>query len=103
MLSKDLINFGEHGVQTILHTNSLDSNIEFEYREDIEPILSSNNEQCINESKFTPCGDLHHVATIPNTVYMQWLDEGVFEDEKKLRRKLNDYNFFKLKTTNRQV
>lgn len=77
------------------------------YSQDVAPILKLNREEQIHGAhRYGPIG--HHVARIPNIVYMQWLvEEGIdayrSEDWPKVRAKLNSPEYAYLRVDPRRL
>lgn len=77
------------------------------YREqDVEPILNANRALINDAPSWRPYAgaNIRKVASIPCIVAEQWLKEGINifspdpDMQKKLRQKLNDYNYRYLRT-----
>ena len=73
-------------------------------RQDIEPILERNFEQyALDDTEgWTPSRDMRRVANIPNVTIEQWMREGINiykpEDWPKIRARLNDPSYLRLRT-----
>lgn len=57
--------------------------------EDIEPVLAMNHEQKQDAADDWK-GDVHKVASLPMSVYMDLKQKGIVDDERAFRRWLND-------------
>lgn len=74
---------------------------EYNTVEDVDPLLDANRHALNNESG-NWSGDMHHVASIPLALYMEWTkefggDPMSHEHQPKLMRKLMDREFSKLR------
>lgn len=87
------------GVSTYFREN--DGKIEYNTREDVSNQLAMNHAAKGNESGNWK-GDMHHVASIPQTVYMEWWKEFGGnpmdpENQPKTMRKLQEREWSKLR------
>ena len=92
-----------------MHEHS-DGSVTFDTFQDVEPILEY-NKMMMNEygDKLTPGkrGTWHKVASVPNNIWEQWLNEtgnAIEKDKKLLNKYLNDPDnrFFRTSPTNLQ-
>ena len=95
------------GRRTDIHEHN-DGSVTFDTVQDVEPILEY-NKMMMNEygDKLTPGkrGTWHKVASVPVTVWEQWLldtDNAIQKDKKLLNKYLNDPDnrFFRTSPTN---
>ena len=70
--------------------------------QDIEPYLNRNKAMANENDGFNQSRDMRRLASIPNIVLMQWLNEAgsmeILRDPKFLARKLNDPDYLYLRT-----
>lgn len=66
----------------------------------VAAVLKRNAEIAADFSRNQKLGDIVQVANIPIGMYYQWQDEGVIDDDERLKRRLNDAEFAKLRTNN---
>ncbi|NTE83753.1 hypothetical protein G6M12_19520 [Agrobacterium tumefaciens] len=66
----------------------------------VAAILKRNAEIAADFSRNQKLGEIVQVANIPEGLYYQWQDDGIFDDEERLKRRLNDAEFAKLRTNN---
>ena len=88
---------------TIQHDESEDK-LHIAHTEDIQPLIDSNARARNEADKHAKWGDWNRVASIPATVVMQWMKEGINvmaptdEDQKKIKQKLNSPEYAYLRT-----
>ena len=88
---------------TIQHDESEDK-LHIAHHEDIQPLIDSNARARNEADKHAKWGDWNRVASIPATVVMQWMKEGInvmaptYEDQKKIKQKLNSPEYAYLRT-----
>ena len=94
--------------RTDIHFDQVDNTFTLNTVQDAQPVIDENKRR-MNEfgDKLTPgkMGEWHHAASIPVTVWEQWMKQtgGAIEKDKKLlARYLNDPDnkFFKVSPTN---
>lgn len=78
-----------------------DGRFEYKTSQDVEPLLNMNRQALNNESGNWK-GDMHHVASIPMTLWMEWCkefggDPMAHENQPRLMRKLMDREFAKVR------
>ncbi len=94
------------GVVTRVHLDSNGQDLAIEHIQDVEPILERNKALRAEDQK-SDWG--RHVASIPNVIYVQWLDEEHRKGNTNLRlftpefdelvqKKLQDPDWFHLRT-----
>lgn len=84
-----------------------DGQYQYKTSEDVESLLNA-TQRARNNDSGNWRGDMHHYASIPIVLWMEWSKElkamgcspnpGAKENEKYLKRKLNDPEFQKLRT-----
>lgn len=92
-----------HGSDVVTKLHREDDKFVFTRTQDVEPILER-NKALQNEGRRR--GDFRHIASIPNVVLEQWINEGgapvmqmnKHEFAKFIRRKLNDRDWLFLRT-----
>lgn len=89
-------------IRSRVHIDRADGSITFERLQDVEPILDDNKQL----EQIPQKGDFRHVATIPNVILEQWINEtgtqllGLSNKDfaKFVRRKLDDPDYAYLRT-----
>lgn len=87
----------------IVH-DEMEDKLHVAHTQDISPIISSNIAQTNEADKHAKWGDTARVATIPAVVVMEWMKEGInvmaptYEDQKKIKNKLNSPEYAYLRT-----
>jgi hypothetical protein len=70
--------------------------------QDVAPFLARNKAMAGENDGYNPARDMRRLASIPNIVLMQWLNEAgsmeILRDPKFLARKLNDPDYLYLRT-----
>lgn len=66
---------------------------------DLQTLLDSNAEAAADFNATGDHGDLVRVASIPSSLYWQWQREGIIDDKVALRRRLNDSDNRKFRTS----
>lgn len=94
--------YSENGIDTYHYYDHDTRQTTIETREDVEPLLSSNQRKK-NDSGTGWKGNFHHIASIPQTLYYQWWREFGGnpmnpENRPRLMAKLRDRDFNKLRT-----
>ena len=84
-----------------------DGQYEYKTSEDVSDLLTATQRARTNESGNWR-GDMHHYASIPITLWMEWWKEcggnpGAKHNAKFLKRKLNDPEFRNLRTKSGRV
>lgn len=83
----------ETGVSQIFHFDETTDNIHIETVYDTEPLLEENKAfdslVGVDGAKKWK-GDIHRVASIPMTIYMDLMKKGITKDQKAFRKWLND-------------
>lgn len=71
-------------------------------RQDVGPLLDRNKALATANDGYNKTRDMRRLASIPNIVLMQWLNEAgsmeILRDPKFLARKLNDPDYLYLRT-----
>lgn len=101
MTKKRLI-YSEDGISTFHYYDHDAKKTIIEQTEDVESLLSINQRR-MNDSATGWKGDMHHIASIPRTLYEQWWREFGGnpmnpENRPRLMQKLRDRDFAKLRT-----
>jgi hypothetical protein len=79
------------GAQTIFHDDFADGELVIENVQDAEPIIEANKRLYNSVDERAPWkGGMHRVASIPLTVMLDLDRRGILNDQKKLRKWLND-------------
>lgn len=91
----------EDGVKTYYQYDASEGKNVFKTVQDVEPLLDLNR-RALNQESGNWKGDMHHVASIPAVLYMEWWREFggnpmLPENKPKLMRKLMDRDFSKLR------
>ncbi len=91
----------EHGVRHDWIDNH-DGTFTVASRQDVEPFLDRNKALANANDGYNRSRDMRRLASIPNIVLMQWLNEAgsmeILRDPKFLARKLNDPDYLYLRT-----
>ena len=70
--------------------------------QDVEPFLERNKAMATHNDGYNQARDMRRLASIPNIVLMQWLNEAgsmeILRDPKFLAKKLNDPDYLYLRT-----
>lgn len=74
----------------IFHGSEDGNSFAIETVQDVEPLLERNKIDLNMVSGTDRWGDGKIAARIPQVIYDQWLREGIMDDERKLKAKLND-------------
>ena len=83
----------------IFHANEHDQTYAVETRQDVGEILKNNQAQLNETDRHTRYGDgMTKVASIPMSVYAEWLAKGYTRDQKKMKELLNSPDFQKFRT-----
>tara|TARA_R100001082_G_C4214728_1_gene96614 strand:- start:123 stop:443 length:321 start_codon:yes stop_codon:yes gene_type:complete len=91
----------ESGITTVFHANEHDQTYTVETRQDVSQILKENAAQRNVTDKHTPYGDQigrqTKVASIPMSIYAEWMKKGYTKDQKKMKQLLNspEYKYFR--------
>ena len=91
----------EHGV-THEWIDNQDGTFTVASSQDVEPFLDRNKAMANQNDGYNQSRDMRRLASIPNIVLMQWLNEAgsmeILRDPKFLGRKLNDPDYLYLRT-----
>jgi len=91
-------------LKTIIQHDESDDKLHIAHTEDIQPTLDSNARARAEGDKHSKWGDWNRVASIPPTVAMQWMQEGInvmapnSEDQARIKKKLNSPEYAYLRT-----
>lgn len=102
-----LIDYDSKGNALVHHYDDETNVGTFEVKEDAAPILDLNQKKQNSESGNWK-GDMHHVASIPPTIWAEWTKEFggspmLPENQPRLMKKLNDRDWLKLRTKTGRV
>ena len=78
------------GATTLYHYDHADDIAHFETVEDHQPVTDANTRFHIDNTDANWRGDMHLVASLPLTVWFDLKKRGILDDDKALRRWLND-------------
>jgi hypothetical protein len=79
------------GTERLFHWNEADESFVIETRQDVTDLVEVNKGIANQHDERTPWkGDMHRVASIPMSVYMDLQKRGIADDERALRRWLDD-------------
>jgi hypothetical protein len=79
------------GVTRFFHPSDDGESFVIETKQDVTDVVQENKAMHAGlDERMTWKGDMHHVARIPNVVYWDLKRRGILEDEKALRKWLND-------------
>lgn len=84
------------GIRTIFHYHE-DGKVSFEKIMDAEALLNANQDH-FNAAPESWKGELHKVASIPMHIYMDLKERGIVDDQKALKKWLNDRDNLKWRT-----
>jgi hypothetical protein len=70
------------------------------YAKNLQAMFDQNAEEAAEFNATGKHSDMVKVAGIPAHLYFQWLKEGIIDDKKALRKRLNDSEFAKFRTNN---
>jgi len=71
-----------------------------EYNDDVIKALMDQNQREANAFSATGShGDIVKVASIPTGLYYEWQRQGITQDKEAMRRRLNDSDYAKFRTT----
>jgi len=77
------------GTTTYFHYNDADDSATFETLTEVDSFIDENKRE-FNDADTGWRGDMHKVASIPMTLYMDLQKQGILEDPKRLKAWLND-------------
>lgn len=83
--------------------DEMDDKLHIAHSQDVSPIIESNR-RAYNASENDKYSDWNRVASIPAVVVMEWMKEGInvmaptYEDQKKIKKKLNSPEYAYLRT-----
>jgi hypothetical protein len=84
--------------------DEMDDKLHIAHAQDVSPIIRSNRKSFNASEKSDKWGDWNRVASIPAVVVMEWMKEGInvmaptYEDQKKIKKKLNSPEYAYLRT-----
>tara|TARA_Y100000004_G_scaffold187058_1_gene239368 strand:+ start:870 stop:1181 length:312 start_codon:yes stop_codon:yes gene_type:complete len=82
------------GTTQIFHANEHDQTYAVETVQDVSEIIKNNDAQRNETDKHTRYGDgMTRVASIPMSIYAEWLAKGYTKDQKKMKQLLNSPEF----------
>ena len=97
------------GIKKVFHWDESNGKFHIETLQDIEPILEM-NKNLFNNNDYRKQGlkeDMVHYATIPESIQVQWLQEGINIYNKdhwpRVKAKLNHPDFRKLRTSSGKI
>ncbi|MCZ7931083.1 hypothetical protein O9X90_02065 [Agrobacterium leguminum] len=68
------------------------------YYKTLQAVLDENASVAAEFSRNTQLSNLERVANIPIGLYYEWSKEGIIDDPERLKRRLNDADFAKVRT-----
>ncbi|NTB86855.1 hypothetical protein [Agrobacterium tumefaciens] len=68
------------------------------YYKTMQAVFDENASLAADFSKNTQLSNLERVASIPTGLYYEWSKEGIIDDPERLKRRLNDSDFAKVRT-----
>ena len=77
------------GVRSTFHYDQDTGGFVIQARQEVDSILTDNHENYKDRDSSWK-GDVHHVASIPSTIWAELKREGIADDEKALKRWLDD-------------
>ncbi len=86
------------GKTTVFHSHEHDDTYAVEDRQDVTQIIKDATIKRNETDKHTRYGDgLNKVASIPMSMYQDWVKKGYTKDQKKMKELLNspDYRYFR--------
>jgi hypothetical protein len=89
-------------VETVHHYDEAENKAIIETRQDVEKTLEyASFLRKHNPKGYTKSGEYKMIASIPRVFFNQWLKENphLWQDEKDLKRRVNDWNVKKLRTS----
>jgi|TARA_R110000823_G_scaffold77402_1_gene176842 hypothetical protein len=94
----------ETGTTSVFHANEHDQTYAVETRQDVSSIISEATALRNTTDRNTRYGEgLTKVASIPMTIYSEWLAKGWTKDQKKMKQLLNDPEIRKFRTREGKV
>ncbi len=88
----------------IFHANEHDQTYTVETVQDVSEIIKNNDNQRNETDKHTPYGDgMTKVASIPMSIYAEWLAKGYTRDQKKMKKLLNSPELKRFRTREGRV
>jgi len=66
----------------------------------LDAVFAENAEAAADFSETSKLSDLQRVANIPIGLHHQWKKEGIIDDPDRLKRRLNDGDYAKVRTNN---
>lgn len=84
--------------------DEMDDKLHIAHSQDVKPIIESNRKAFNASEKSDTWSDWNRVASIPAVVVMEWMKEGInvmaptYEDQKKIKKKLNSPEYAYLRT-----
>jgi len=92
------------GKETVFHWNEHDDNYAVEDRQDVTNIIKDATNKRNETDKHTRYGDgLNKVASIPMSMYHDWVKKGYTKDQKKMKELLNSPDLRKFRTREGKV
>ena len=89
----------ESGTTSVFHANEHDQTYAVETRQDVTQIITDATQTRNLTDKNTRYGEgMTKVASIPMTLYVEWLAKGWTKDQKKMKQLLNDPDLRKFRT-----
>jgi hypothetical protein len=91
-------------LKTHIQHDQMDDKLHIAHTQDVTPIIDSNRRAYNDSEKSDKWGDWNRVASIPSVVVMEWMKEGInvmaptYEDQKKIKKKLNSPEYAYLRT-----
>ncbi len=81
----------------VFHSHEHDDSYTVETRQDVSGIIKHNTAVRNETDKHTPYGDMTRVASIPMSLYQEWVKKGWTKDQNKMKELLNspDYKYFR--------
>lgn len=91
-------------LKTHVKHDEMDDKLHIAHSQDVSPIIRSNRRAYNETDKGDKWGEWNRVASIPAVVVMEWMKEGInvmsptYEDQKKIKKKLNSPEYAYLRT-----
>jgi len=91
-------------LKTHIKHDQMEDKLHIAHSQDVSSIISSNKAAFNATEKTDKWGDWNRVASIPSVVVMAWMKEGInvmaptYEDQKKIKKKLNSPEYAYLRT-----
>jgi len=94
----------ESGTTNVFHANEHDQTYAVETRQDVSQIITDATQLRNETDRNTRYGEgMTKVASIPMSIYAEWLAKGWTKDQKKMKQLLNDPDLRKFRTRQGQI